>query len=83
MIFGFPIQLIFVRTIFNQRKKGVNITDKRVRLTTEILQGIRLIKFYAWEEFYANEIGGLRTQEIKTVRASAYDRIVILLKLKN
>jgi ATP-binding cassette, subfamily C (CFTR/MRP), member 1 len=35
--------------MFKQRKKGVVFTDSRVRLTTEVLQGIRLIKFYVWE----------------------------------
>lgn len=54
--------------MFTQRKKGVKITDKRVRLTTEVLQGIRLIKFYAWEEFYTQQIAELRRGEIKTIR---------------
>ncbi|TFK62549.1 P-loop containing nucleoside triphosphate hydrolase protein, partial [Pluteus cervinus] len=54
--------------MFKQRAKGVKITDTRVRLITEILQGIRLIKFYAWEEFYAHQIGNLRQREVQTVR---------------
>jgi ATP-binding cassette subfamily C (CFTR/MRP) protein 1 len=57
--------------MFTQRKKGVGITDKRIRLTTEVLQGIRLIKFYAWEEFYSYQIGELRGREIKTIRKAA------------
>ena len=40
---------MLVRIIFNQRKKGAVYTDARVRLTTEVLGGIRLIKRYAWE----------------------------------
>lgn len=36
MIFGFPIQLVLVIIILKQREKGVKITDKRVRLTTEV-----------------------------------------------
>lgn len=58
--------------MFTQRKKGVKITDKRIRMTTEILQGIRLIKFYAWEEFYTYHIGELRGREIKAIRKAAY-----------
>jgi ATP-binding cassette subfamily C (CFTR/MRP) protein 1 len=30
--------------MFAQRKKGVKITDQRVRLLNEVLQGVRLIK---------------------------------------
>ena len=35
---------------------------------TKVLQGIRLIKAYAWEAFYANRVGGLRTKEINTMK---------------
>lgn len=70
-MFGFPLQFILVKVMFTQRKKGVKITDKRQRLTTEVLQGIRLIKFYAWEEFYSQQIGELRRQEIKTIRKAS------------
>ncbi|CAL1711021.1 unnamed protein product [Somion occarium] len=78
LIFAFPIQLVLVRTMFRQRKKGVKITDSRVRLTTEVLQGIRLIKFYAWESFYTNQIGSLRAKELKTIRKMAFARSLIL-----
>ena len=58
--------------MFTQRKKGLRFTDKRVRITTEVLQGIRLIKFYAWEAYYVQQIGLLRTKEVQTIRMSAY-----------
>ncbi|KAF8882127.1 P-loop containing nucleoside triphosphate hydrolase protein [Infundibulicybe gibba] len=69
---------ILVRVMFSQRKKGVGITDTRIRLTTEVLQGIRLIKFYAWEEFYTGQIGKLREREIKTIRKSAIARSALI-----
>ncbi|KAI0795014.1 multidrug resistance-associated ABC transporter [Abortiporus biennis] len=78
LLLGFPLQMLLVRTMFGQRKKGVKITDSRVRLTTEVLQGIRLIKFYAWEAFYAHQIGHLRGQEIKTIRKAALARATLI-----
>lgn len=33
---GFPLQLILVQMMVKQRKKGVVITDQRIRLTTEV-----------------------------------------------
>ena len=88
LIIGFPIQFILVRVMFRNRRKGVGITDKRVRLTTEVfpcifnrhqntfnseqvLQGIRLIKAYAWEAFYAHQIGDYRAAEIARIRTMA------------
>ncbi|KAF8960708.1 ATP-dependent bile acid permease [Flammula alnicola] len=62
LIVGLPIQF----------EKCVKITDRRVRLTTEVLQGIRLIKAYGWEAFYAQQITRLREQEVKRIRKSSF-----------
>ncbi|KAF8160432.1 hypothetical protein K438DRAFT_1985689 [Mycena galopus ATCC 62051] len=78
LLLGFPLQMLLVRVMFNQRKKGVKITDTRVRLSNEVLQGIRLIKYYAWESFYAHQIGGLREREIATVRKTAIARAALI-----
>ncbi|KAG6865425.1 hypothetical protein C0991_002663 [Blastosporella zonata] len=74
LLLGLPIQFILVKIMFTQRRKGVQFTDKRIRLTTEVLQGIRLIKFYAWESFYIDRLGKVRTQEIKAIRKTALAR---------
>ncbi|THG96760.1 hypothetical protein EW026_g5132 [Hermanssonia centrifuga] len=78
LILGFPLQFFFIKMMFSQRKKGVQITDQRVRLTTEVLQGIRLIKFYAWEDFYVHQIGSLRERELKAVRRVAFARSMLI-----
>ncbi|KAJ7827858.1 multidrug resistance-associated ABC transporter [Mycena olivaceomarginata] len=67
LLLGFPLQIALVKIMFTQRKKGVKITDTRVRLSNEVLQGIRLIKYYAWESFYTHQIGTLREREIATI----------------
>lgn len=36
MLLAFPAQMVLVKVMFTQRKKGVKFTDKRVRLTTEV-----------------------------------------------
>jgi len=71
IVFALPLQGILAMIMFNQMKKRVKITDKRVRLTTEVLQGIRLIKAYGWEAFYTHQITRLRQQEIKCIRKSS------------
>lgn len=35
-------------------------TDSRVRLMNEIIQGIQIIKMYAWEESFAKLIDKIR-----------------------
>ncbi|KAH6879589.1 cadmium ion transporter [Coprinopsis sp. MPI-PUGE-AT-0042] len=71
MIFAMPVQGILVKIFFDQRQKCAKITDKRTQLTTEVLQGIRMIKFYGWEAFYIEQIGHFRGQEVKTLRKGA------------
>ncbi|TFY55007.1 hypothetical protein EVJ58_g8525 [Rhodofomes roseus] len=55
-VLGFPVQVACAIVMFQQRSKGVVLTDKRVRTVTEVLQGIRLIKFFGWEEFFEHEV---------------------------
>ncbi|KZT33501.1 multidrug resistance-associated ABC transporter [Sistotremastrum suecicum HHB10207 ss-3] len=74
LVFGFPIQGMLVKLMFGQRKKGVKFTDQRVRLSTEVLQGIRLLRYYAWEAFYADKITRVRKREIDTIKISALAR---------
>ncbi|KZP09468.1 multidrug resistance-associated ABC transporter [Athelia psychrophila] len=74
LIAGFPIQFVLVRTMFLQRFKGVKITDDRIRTTGEVLQGIRLVKSFAWEGFFTSEVNELRTREIKTIKKVAVAR---------
>ena len=80
LIFGFPIQFVLVKFMFTQRKKGLRFTDKRVRITTEVLQGIRLIKLYAWEALYVQQIGLLRTKEVQTIGMTAYVSFELVLE---
>ncbi|KAI0635122.1 multidrug resistance-associated ABC transporter [Trametes polyzona] len=68
LLIGFPLQLSLAKVMFGQRKKGVVLTDQRVRMTTEVLSGIRLLKYYAWEQFYARQVDVLREREVRTLR---------------
>ncbi|EIW55759.1 multidrug resistance-associated ABC transporter [Trametes versicolor FP-101664 SS1] len=74
LIIGFPAQFMLAKIMFAQRKKGVVLTDQRVRMTTEVLSGIRLLKYYAWEQFYAHQVGVLREREVSTIRRLAAAR---------
>ena len=41
--------------------------DKRTKLMNEILQGIRIIKFFAWENSYTVAINKIRAVELNTL----------------
>ncbi|XP_015763601.1 PREDICTED: multidrug resistance-associated protein 7-like [Acropora digitifera] len=46
--------------------------DNRVKMMNEILHGIRVIKFYAWEKNFEAKIKSLRTAELKSLRGRKY-----------
>ena len=53
------------------RLKVVAITDKRVAMMSEIINAMRLIKMYAWEQPFKQRIDKLRKDEIKQLRKAA------------
>jgi ATP-binding cassette, subfamily C (CFTR/MRP), member 4 len=63
-----PIQGLFARRFAAYRGKTVSLTDKRVKTMTEIVQGMRVIKMYAWEEAFADVVQKLRAAEMAFVR---------------
>ncbi|KAJ3915478.1 multidrug resistance-associated ABC transporter [Lentinula edodes] len=78
LLLGLPLQFLCLRIMFMNRRKGVKVTDSRVRLTTEVLQGIRLIKAYAWEGFYVSQIYNFRKQEVARIRTASIARAVLI-----
>ncbi|XP_068237783.1 multidrug resistance-associated protein 1-like isoform X4 [Palaemon carinicauda] len=46
--------------------------DKRVKLMNEILNGIKVLKLYAWEPSFEEQVMGVRAREIKVLKKAAY-----------
>ncbi|KAF9194091.1 hypothetical protein BGZ51_001070 [Haplosporangium sp. Z 767] len=49
------------------RAQASKLTDTRVRMTTEILQGIKVIKFFAFEPSFLKKLSEVRFSELKFV----------------
>lgn len=46
--------------------------DRRVRLTGELLAGIRVVKFYNWQDHFRRRIEVYRAEEMKALSAIKY-----------
>lgn len=71
--FGMLFCLFFLvaynaKVIGRIRRKVNVITDKRVSVMREILQSMKIIKFYAWEEAYAKNIYDIRSVEMGKIK---------------
>ncbi|KAL5631354.1 hypothetical protein ACGC1H_007018 [Rhizoctonia solani] len=74
LIFGIPVQAIIVQRMIQSRRAAVQITDKRVRLLQEILQGIRLLVLFGWQGHYGEKVLGFRRRELVRIRKIAFYR---------
>ncbi|KAI9138244.1 P-loop containing nucleoside triphosphate hydrolase protein [Paraphysoderma sedebokerense] len=70
IIFG-PIQGKVMSMLSQYRKDVQKITDERVKLMNESLQGIKIIKFFAYEPAFLDSIAKLRLSELSLVRRLA------------
>lgn len=57
------------------RRRISKISANRVKLTNEVLQGIRVIKYYAWEDSINETIRQIREEEIALMRKYNYLRL--------
>ena len=74
--FGFliillPIQTFVFTSISKIRRQLLMESDKRVKLTNEVLSGIRVIKFYNWEKPF-KKINEIRQRELKLLYRYAW-----------
>lgn len=52
------------------RLKTALITDERIRLMNEIIQGIQVIKMYSWEKAFGKMIEKVRRKEVRVIKYS-------------
>ncbi|KAJ8905437.1 hypothetical protein NDN08_001944 [Rhodosorus marinus] len=67
MILTIPLQGKMFLWASSLRKEVMVHSDVRVKLMNEVLQGIKAIKLYAWEDPYEERIQEVRTKEIKAI----------------
>lgn len=84
-IFGVIFMLLFIpfqaymgkkTSVF--RLKTALRTDERVRLMNEIIQGIQVIKMYAWEKPFGKMVEYARRKEINVIKYVSYIRGILL-----
>ena len=72
MVVSMPMQAMVLKTYFVCQMKRLKLTDQRVRLTNEMVQGIRVVKMYAWEQTIEQKIAEVRKEELRMVRTQRF-----------
>lgn len=69
-----PLQGWLMTVQIKLRKAGIGITDRRVKLMNEILQGIKGVKFYAWELPFSRAVEKERGAEVQKISSTVWIR---------
>uniref|UniRef100_A0ACB8GBZ2 Uncharacterized protein n=1 Tax=Sphaerodactylus townsendi TaxID=933632 RepID=A0ACB8GBZ2_9SAUR len=67
-----PVNKVIANRIMENNKEMLKHKDSRVKLMTEFLCGMRVIKFYTWEQHFGTRVYGYRAKELKSLRAIKY-----------
>ncbi|KAG2386093.1 hypothetical protein C9374_002539 [Naegleria lovaniensis] len=66
-----PLNGLIARVVARIRKVLLKFTGERIKMVNEVIQGIRIIKFYAWELSFIKKIMEIRNKEIWKVTQTA------------
>ncbi|KAJ3061801.1 Multidrug resistance-associated protein 1 [Podochytrium sp. JEL0797] len=78
LIIAMPIQAWLFKKMKVIRLRQAPITDQRIKKTTEILNGIRVIKLFSWESSFFSVVESIRNEElVQVLTRSIYQAIVM------
>jgi ABC-type multidrug transport system fused ATPase/permease subunit len=63
-----PLLSKAVQGLFVRRRAINKVTDQRVSLTQEILQSVRFVKFFGWENAFIDRLDDFRNREISAIQ---------------
>ncbi|KKA28465.1 hypothetical protein TD95_002534 [Thielaviopsis punctulata] len=73
-----PLLSRAIRSLFIRRRMINKITDQRVSLTQEILQSVRFVKFFGWENAFLERLNSIRSREIRDIQTLMATRSAIM-----
>ncbi|CAF1923142.1 unnamed protein product [Rotaria magnacalcarata] len=67
-----PMNLYLQRIQKKLTTKQMKLKDQRIKMMNEILNGIKVLKLYAWEQAFIRRINDVRERELKCLRQKAF-----------
>ncbi|EFA79345.1 hypothetical protein PPL_07763 [Heterostelium album PN500] len=78
MLLMIPINSVLGKRLLNLRRAFVKFTDLRVKATNEILQSIKVIKLYSWEDSFTKRVSNHRDKEVDQIFKFTYARSILV-----
>ncbi|NWW64585.1 MRP1 protein, partial [Ifrita kowaldi] len=67
-----PINAVIAAKVRRLKKSQMKYSDQQVKLLSEILHGIKILKLYAWEPAYQRKVMRIREHEVDVLKSSGY-----------
>lgn len=67
IIVAAPFTFIVAMTLFKIRRGLTKCADERINILSEVINGMRVIKYYAWEHAFAQRVRAIRNREVALV----------------
>ncbi|KAJ7399194.1 Canalicular multispecific organic anion transporter 1 [Pitangus sulphuratus] len=72
MVLLIPINAFLVAKAKTIQVRNMKNKDERMKIMTEILNGIKILKLFAWEPSFEKRINGIRAHELKNLLNFSY-----------
>ena len=72
IILAVPLNFVITIKMRGYQLEQMKNKDKRIKLMNELLGGIKVIKLYGWETSFIDQVQGIRQNEEKVLRKSAW-----------
>ncbi|XP_044159893.1 multidrug resistance-associated protein 1-like isoform X2 [Bufo gargarizans] len=72
MVLMVPVNAVLAMKTKKYQVIQMKCKDNRIKLMNEILNGIKVLKLYAWELAFKEKVLGIRQEELKVLKKSAY-----------
>uniref|UniRef100_A0AAV2IT57 ATP-binding cassette, sub-family C (CFTR/MRP), member 9 n=1 Tax=Knipowitschia caucasica TaxID=637954 RepID=A0AAV2IT57_KNICA len=67
-----PVQYLIATKLADTQKITLEHSTDRLKTTSEILKGIKLLKLYAWENIFCDSVEGTRAKELTSLKTFAF-----------
>ena len=82
-VLAFPITGVFASRFTSLRAKVQSKSDVRLKFVKEFLTAIRIVKYYAWEKPFVQNIGVTRSNQLQSVYSLLMARAFLMAILSN
>uniref|UniRef100_A0A7N6APL3 Multidrug resistance-associated protein 1 n=1 Tax=Anabas testudineus TaxID=64144 RepID=A0A7N6APL3_ANATE len=72
MILLVPVNAVIAMKTKSYQVAQMKSKDNRIKLMNEMLNGIKVLKLYAWELAFKDKVAGIRESELQVLKKAAY-----------